>query len=287
MKKKIMTILCAFSFLFTACNSDKPIEEMSLIELNSNYKELEEQYGYLKSQYDNLYDYVAGKSESEIINLINELNNEIIKSNVMITNESKSYFVGTSISSGSGTIIKEDANKYYVLTNNHVIYSLNASRTSYYVYDYLNNEYRANVEFYDPNYDMALLSFNKKSGSTLRVATLASSDLEVKDNLIAIGQPLGQRNMISFGEVVKYDYVDCTNCNESESNIDYECVFYDAVTTNGNSGGMLINYNYELVGVVTYGFTTNNVYTYGAGSSVSKVREFLSNNDFKVGDSYE
>lgn len=284
MKKKLIATVCTFSFLFGACANEKPIEDMNLIELKYNYNELEEQYNALKSQYDNLYDYVGGKTDTEILSLINELNNEVIKSNVMITNESKSYFVGTSISSGSGTIIKEDENKYYVLTNNHVIYALNSNRTSYYVYDYLNNEYRANVEFYDPNYDMALLSFNKKSGSSLRVAALANSDLEVKGNLIAIGQPLGQRNIISFGEVIKYDYVTCTDCNKSESNISYECVYYDAITTNGNSGGMLINYNYELVGVVTYGFHTNGVYTYGAGSSVSKVREFLANNDFEVGD---
>mgnify|MGYP006784595189 CR=1 FL=1 len=44
------------------------------------------------------------------------------------------------------------------------------------------------------------------------------------------------------------------------------------------------NFNYELVGVVTYGFTSNGTYSYGAGSSVSKVREFLSNNHFEVGD---
>ena len=288
MKKVLASIVCIFSFFFCACevDSDRSIEDMNLVELNLNYESLVYEYDSLKIDVDKLLDVVGNKSSSEIIDMINELNNEIIKSNVMITNEVKSYFNTTSISSGSGTIISEDSDKYYVLTNNHVIYSLNSNRTSYYIYDYLNNEYRANVEFYNPDYDLALLSFNKGSNQ-LRVMKMADGDPYVKDNIIAIGQPLGQRNVITFGEVIMYDYVTCDECNVNQSNIKYECMYYDAVTTNGNSGGMIINFDYELVGVVTYGFTVNGVYKYGAGSSVSKVREFLTNNHFEVGDYYE
>lgn len=286
MKKALLTIVCAFSLFFCACNDNNDdFSSMSLMQLNTKYNELSHEYDNLKSQYDVYYEFVEGKSKAQIIELINELNTEVIKSNVMITNESKGYFSGTSVSSGSGTIIKEDSTKYYVLTNNHVIYTLNSNRTNYYVYDYMNNEYVANVEFYDPNYDMALLSFTKRS-SNLRVAKLASEDLSVNGNLITIGQPMGQRNIITLGQVIKYDYVNCDNCDVNESNISYPCMYYDAITTNGNSGGMIINYNYEIVGVVTFGFTTNGVYSYGAGSSVSKVREFFSNNAFEVGDLY-
>jgi len=286
MRKVFTTIICLFSLLFCACEVNKQVDDMNLIELNINYTNIQYEYNSLRLEVDKLLDIVGNKTSNEVIEMINELNNEVIKSNVMITNESKTYFNGTSISSGSGTIIKEDESRYYVLTNNHVIYSLNANRTSYYVYDYLNNEYRANVEFYDANYDLALLSFEKNS-TDLRVMNLANSDPSVKNNIITIGQPLGQRNIITFGEVIKYDYVNCDNCNTNETNIDYECMYYDAVTTNGNSGGMIINFDYELVGVVTYGVTVNGMYAYGAGSSVVKVREFLTNNLFEVGDLYE
>lgn len=283
MKKIVSTLVCLFSVFFTGCNVDKSIENMSLVELNINYSEMLEEYDRYQQEYEKLFDIVGEKSDEEIIEIINYLNNEVIKSNVMITNESRSYFTGTSISSGSGTIIKEDSEKYYVLTNNHVIYTLDSRRTSYYVYDYLNNEYQATVEFYDPTYDLALLSFNKSS-SNLRVAKLALTDPVLKENVITIGQPLGKRNIITFGEVIKYDYVVCDDCEEDESNIDYKCMFYDAITSNGNSGGMIINFKYELVGVVTYGFTTNGEYTHGAGSSVYKVKEFLTDNGFEVGD---
>ncbi len=285
MKNKIFKILCLTCvFVFCGCNNhseSKDIEKMSIIELNNYYKEINREYENINKKYESLLDVSGLKSKEEIIQLINYVNNEVVKSNVMITNESKSFFHTTSVSSGSGTIIKEDEEYYYVLTNNHVIYTL-GSRTSYYIYDYLNNEYSATLLFNDPNYDMALLRFRKSYD--LRVTKLAKEDVKEKENIITIGQPRGQRNAITFGEVLYYKQVICDDCKPNESNVKYECVYYNAKTTNGNSGGMLINYNYELVGVVTFGMSDNfGEYIYGAGSPTSKVREFLSNNNFEVG----
>lgn len=281
MKKVVTLIVCVFSVLFCACDNKD-----SLISLNRLHNSLVSEFEELNEEYKSLKDKTGNLSSEEMISLINKINLDVIKSNVMITSESRGTFTGTSISSGSGTIIKEDAGRYYVLTNNHVIYTLNPSRTNYYIYDYLNNEYVARVEFYDPEYDMALLSFNK-AYETLRVAEFASEDPKVRENIIAIGQPLGKRNVITFGEVLRYDFVECEDCADKESNIEYECIYYDAPTNNGNSGGMLINYDYKIVGIVTYGFTIGGEFAYGAGSSVSKIIEFLTLNDFEVGDLYE
>lgn len=289
MKHKIKSVICLLSVLVcTSCSlkdyDNVDINEMNLIQLNEYNKNLKNDKDDLEKSYNSLFDISDGKNEKEVIELFNYVNNEVVKSNVMITSESKSFFHTASVSSGSGTIIKEDDTYYYVLTNNHVIYSL-GNRTSYYVYDYLNNEYKnAKVLFKDPNYDMALLRFTKGNVS-LRVSELAGEDAKIKDNVIAIGQPLGQRNAITFGEVLKYEKVKCSNCKVDESNIGYDCVYYSAITSNGNSGGMLVNYNYELIGVVTFGLNDQRGdYLYGAGSPVSKVKEFLTNNNFKVGD---
>jgi S1-C subfamily serine protease len=147
----------------------------------------------------------------------------------------------------------------------------------------LNNEYSATVVFADPNYDMALLRFEKTA--TLRVIPIASEDLIVDKNVIVIGQPQGQRNAITFGEVLKYDNVECYDCDANESNISYQCMYYNARTSNGNSGGMVLDYNYNLVAVVTFGMMDySGEYIYGAGSPVSKVKEFFANNNFEVGD---
>lgn len=290
MKNKMLKIsslvLCVFTFCSCFNYRDKEISKMNLIELNKYNEELIQENEDLKNQRDELKNLTNGKSYQETIDIMNYVNNEIVKSNVMITNESKSFFHATSISSGSGTIIKEDDFYYYVLTNNHVIYSL-GNRITYYVYDYLNNEYsNAKVLFSDPNYDMAILRFNK-GVHQLRVSTLANEDIKVGNNLIIIGQPQGQRNTITYGEAISYKKVECTNCNPDESNVNYDCLHYNAITTNGNSGGMILDYNYDLVGVVTFGFSdTKGEYLYGAGSPVSKVKEFLAGNEFEVGDNH-
>lgn len=284
--KKVINYISLFLcvVIVSSCfkSNEEDLEKMNLIELNEYNKELMKEKEELEKTYLELIDNSGGKNRDEIINIMNYLNNEIVKSNVMITNESKGIFNTKNISSGSGTIISEDDKYYYVLTNNHVIYSL-GYRVSYYVYDYLNNEYSATLLYNDPNYDMALLKFSKDN-IDLRVISISSEDSLVGDNIITIGQPLGQRNAITFGEVIKYELVECQNCNINQSNIQYECMHYDAITTNGNSGGMIIDYNYNLVGVVTYGMTSSDgKYMYGAGSPISKVKEFLT----RVGDYYD
>ena len=288
MKNRLIKLMCLIGciLMLTSCFNYKTEEvtKMNLIELYQYNQYLINENKNLTDNIDSLIEQSDGKTYNELVEMINYLNTEIIKSNVMITSESKSFFNSTSVSSGSGTIIKEDNNYYYVLTNNHVIYSL-GNRVSYYVYDYLNHEYTgAKVIFADANYDMALLRFNKGQNKLL-VTPFALQDSAIKENIIVIGQPLGQRNAITFGEVLSYGKVDCQSCGVDESNINYDCVFYDAITSNGNSGGMILNYNYELVGVVTFGMNgANGEYLHGAGSPISKVKEFLSLNQFEVGD---
>lgn len=291
MKNKTLKLSSMIAMAFVLCScynfQNKDINEMNLIELNHYREYLNNQNTYLKEQNNILSEKSDGKTYQEIIDMMNYVNDEIVKANVMITNESRSFFQASTTSSGSGTIIREDNRYYYALTNNHVIYSL-GNRVSYYVYDYLNNEYtNAQVMFSDPNYDMAIVRF-AKGKTTLKVINLASEDVEMKENIIVVGQPQGQRNTITFGEVLSYGVVNCSDCDKNISNIKYECVYYDAITNNGNSGGMILNYNYELVGVVTFGMNASNgEYLYGAGSPVSKVKEFFSVNDFEVGDSHE
>ena len=49
MKKVVLTIVCAFSLLFCACNdSENDLYSMSLVELNAKYNELSDEYNELK-----------------------------------------------------------------------------------------------------------------------------------------------------------------------------------------------------------------------------------------------
>lgn len=287
MKNKIKCIIyLLFVFIISGCSCtftiNKDINRMSLIELNIYNKKLRKENDILNDTYKNYLSKSENIDVNKVIEIINHVSTEVVKSNVMITSEAKSFFHSTSVSSGSGTIIKDDGGYYYILTNNHVIYAL-GNKTSYYVYDYLNNEYNATLLFHDSNYDLALLRIKKRVD--LRVTSLAINDIEIDKQIIVIGQPQGQRNAITFGKSIKYERVSCSDCNPYQSNINYDCLFYDARTTNGNSGGMILNDEFELVGVVTYGLTDEGGrYLYGAGSPINKVREFLVNNNFEVGD---
>ena len=231
MKNKFLKILSLLSvFAFCSCFNfeNKDISKMNVIELSQYNKQLKEENETLSEENEILSGVADGKTYKEVLEMINYVNEEVIKSNVMITSQSRVIFQTTSMSSGSGTIIKEDSTYYYVLTNNHVIYSF-GTNISYYVYDYLNNEYsKAKVLFSDPDYDLAILRF-AKGKDKLRVATLSQNDAEIEDNVIVIGQPQGQRNTITFGEVLSYGKVECSGCNKEESNIKYDCVYYDAI----------------------------------------------------------
>ena len=114
MKNKLKGIFCLLSiFVLSSCSfvnySDKDMNNMNLIELNQYNKDLIEDNEDVKSDYENLVDISDGKTKEEIIELFNYVNDEVVKSNVMNTSESKSFFHTTSVSSGSGTIIKEDS----------------------------------------------------------------------------------------------------------------------------------------------------------------------------------
>ena len=288
MKRKLISLVLLLNvFLLTSCFGNdylnKNVEDMNKWELNQYQKYLEKNNEYFKNALDEAIDISDGKSEEEIIEMINYLNEEVIKSNVMLTNEAKTIYNRYSIMTGSGSIIKEDEDYYYVLTNNHVIYAF-GSKANYYVYDYLNNEYAASIVFSNASYDMAVLKF-EKGKQKLRIVNMAKDDIAINKNVIAVGQPGGQRNAITFGEAIKYDEVECYQCHKDESNVKYDCLYYNAITTHGNSGGMLLDYDYNMVAIVTFGMNADNGnYMYGAGSPASKIREFLALYEFELGD---
>ena len=90
--------------------------------------------------------------------------------------------------------------------------------------------------------------------------------------MIAIGQPQGQVNSISIGNINNY---------VSISSVDYKVIYHSAWIDHGNSGGMLLDINLNVVGINTWG-GTNNSYTNheSLASPVEKIKEFLNNNSF-------
>lgn len=176
--------------------------------------------------------------------LYNEASTTAVKSCVKIVVESRNAF-SESVSIGSGVIYELKGDNYYVLTNNHVIEGSIIS--SYYIYDCYGNCYKAKVVKYSYTADLAVLSFTAKKGVELQVASFAEKECQVGDLVIAIGSPAGIFNTVTVGKVTEFKKVDVEN--ETEDYVDFPVICHTALISGGSSGGVLLNKNFEIVGI--------------------------------------
>jgi len=138
---------------------------------------------------------------------------------------------------GSGVIV--DAEKGYVLTNNHVI--AQADKITVTLTDGRNFE--AKVIGTDPESDVAVIQI--PSGNLVALPTADSSKLRVGDFVVAIGNPFGLGQTVTSGIV--------SAMGRSGLGIEgYEdFIQTDASINPGNSGGALVNLHGELIGLNT------------------------------------
>ncbi len=145
--------------------------------------------------------------------------------------------VSETASSGSGFVISADG---YVVTNYHVIED--AQRLTVILYD--GTEYAATVVGQDTANDLAVLKIEAQG---LSFATLGSSDdLIVGDQVVAIGNPLGElTNTLTVG------YVSAKERTVNTTGARINMLQTDAAINPGNSGGPLFNMKGEVVGITT------------------------------------
>ncbi len=137
---------------------------------------------------------------------------------------------------GSGVIVDKDG---HIVTNNHVI--ANATLINVQLAD--GRVAQAKVVGRDPDTDLALLLVKL---DRLPVMTLGHSDLlQVGDDVLAIGNPLGLQQTVTHG------IVSATGRNQLNIATFENFIQTDAAINEGNSGGALINANGELVGINT------------------------------------
>lgn len=140
---------------------------------------------------------------------------------------------------GSGVII--NANKGYVVTNNHVI--TGADKITVKLED--GREFKAKLVGADPMSDVALIQVeNPKDLTEIKIAD--SDKLRVGDFTVAIGNPFG------LGQTVTSGIVSALGRSTGNTDESYESYIQtDAAVNRGNSGGPLINLNGELIGINT------------------------------------
>lgn len=137
---------------------------------------------------------------------------------------------------GSGVIVSTDG---YILTNNHVVegadeidVTLNDSRHA-----------RGKVIGTDPDTDLAVLKIELDK---LPVVVLGNSDnLQVGDQVLAIGNPFG------VGQTVTSGIVSALGRNQLGINTFENFIQTDAAINPGNSGGALVDVNGNLEGINT------------------------------------
>ncbi|MEX0492453.1 serine endoprotease DegQ [Raoultella terrigena] len=139
---------------------------------------------------------------------------------------------------GSGVII--DAEKGYVLTNNHVISQ--AQKISVQLND--GREFDAKLVGSDDQSDIALLQLLKPTHLT-QIAIADSDKLRVGDFAVAVGNPFGLGQTATSGII--------SALGRSGLNLEglENFIQTDASINRGNSGGALLNLNGELIGINT------------------------------------
>lgn len=142
-----------------------------------------------------------------------------------------------SASSGSGFIYTADG---YIVTNQHVV----ANASSINVTLYNGDTYPATLVGSDSDYDVAVLKIDAKD---LPALTLGSStDVNVGDTVLAIGNPLGE---LTFS--MSQGIVSCVNRAINVEGTPFNMIQVDASINPGNSGGPLMNLYGEVVGIVS------------------------------------
>ncbi len=145
--------------------------------------------------------------------------------------------------SGSGFIIKEN-NKYYIITNAHVVQNATQDEGSIYIYTVNSSKYEAMLIGGDSFYDLAVLEFRTQPGNEISAVNFRTTDIRVGEPVYAIGNPLGDypytvsdgiisaKNRIRGGMTGRFGFLQST-----------------ATVIWGNSGGPLVDASGEVVGI--------------------------------------
>ncbi len=153
--------------------------------------------------------------------------------------------------SGSGFILTSDG---YIVTNYHVVEGATAIKVN--TYD--NSTYEAKLVGYDDSNDIAVL---KVDASGLSPVVLGDSDkMNVGDNVVAIGNPLGE---LTF--TLTAGMVSALNRQITIDDMSMNLIQTDCAINSGNSGGALFNSYGEVIGM------TNAKYSSSGNSSSASI----------------
>ncbi|MCM1438463.1 MAG: trypsin-like peptidase domain-containing protein [Roseburia sp.] len=185
--------------------------------------------------------YVA--AESRVYSSTAEVVSAVADSVVEISTETVTTSWGhqyISSGAGSGVIVGKEGGNYYIVTNNHVIEGANNITVT----TRGGEKFTAELVAADDSADIAVIKI--ASSSELNIAVWGDSDdLQIGEDLIAIGNPLG-----SLGGTVTKGILSATGRSIEVGNYAMTLLQTDTAINPGNSGGGLFNMRGELIGIV-------------------------------------
>ncbi|MDD3832073.1 MAG: trypsin-like peptidase domain-containing protein [Clostridia bacterium] len=146
---------------------------------------------------------------------------------------------------GSGAVFLELDNYYYAITNWHVIEYEGYDSAVYTITNFYGEKTTGQVVKQDKDKDLAVIKFAKveQQLTIIDYTTRLDKPLIVGELLLAVGNPSGVQNNVTFGEYMGLAKI---------SNVDYNVVYHSALISSGNSGGALCDINGSLVGINTW-----------------------------------
>ncbi len=179
---------------------------------------------------------------------------------VAISNQATTNIYGQvteTASSGSGFIFSSDG---YIVTNYHVV----EGATTLTVITFDGTEYPATLVGYEEGNDLALLKIDATGLPAAKIGS--SNDLIVGDQVVAIGNPLGElTNTLTVG------YISAKDRDVTTDGTIINMLQTDAAINPGNSGGPLFNMKGEVIGITTAkysGTTTSGASIEGIGFAI-------------------
>ena len=176
-------------------------------------------------------------------------------------------------SSGSGVIVGKNDTTLYIVTNNHVIEG--AEDLTIEFSNGTSVSAAINGTSTDP--DIAILTVNlsdidEETLNTIKVASLhTEDDLEVGNQVIAIGNALG------YGQTVTVGYISALDRTiQTEDGTASGLIQTDAAINPGNSGGALVNMNGEVIGINVAKYADTDVEGIGYSIPITSIQDLIS-----------
>ena len=236
--KGALCAVLAMALLVGACATTAAVVneywEMRLDHLEESFEgKLEDLQKQINSQVSIPGGVISAATEGYTPSQVYAMNvNAVLKIYNQITRQN-----GTATATGSGFVLTQDG---YVVTNYHVVEG--NGKLSVQTYD--GKTYAAKLVGYDSPNDVALL---KIEATGLQPVVLGSSnDLVVGDQVVAIGNPLGQ-----LTSTLTVGYISAKERNVTTDGFAINMLQTDAAINSGNSGGPLFNMKGEVIGITT------------------------------------